>query len=98
LLHELAVDGPGSFELLGCAAELVFGLEELLFELAGPLSEAGAGELGDHLVGQEVVGDEAGAFCLGEAALQGPELGSEAAVLSPAVLQLGTQGGAGELC
>ena len=50
-VHQLAVDHSGRFELLDGAAELVLGLEELLFENVDALGELRVGQLGDHVIG-----------------------------------------------
>src|SRR5467141_1186922 len=90
VLHELAVDGPGSFELFKGAAELFLGLEESLFEFCVASGQLLIGEFGEHAFGQEVVGDKPGAFGLGEPVLQGAELLLEPVALGPAVFQFGS--------
>src|SRR5467141_763645 len=60
VLHELAVDGPGSFELFKGAAELFLGLEESLFEFCVASGQLLIGEFGEHAFGLEVVGDKPG--------------------------------------
>ncbi|MGH3157104.1 MAG: hypothetical protein ACRDNF_11070 [Streptosporangiaceae bacterium] len=67
-------------------------LEELLIELGDPSGELLVGEFCKDSAGQELVGDQAGAFGLGEPALQGRDLPGEAVVLGSGVLQLGAQG------
>src|SRR6266508_2712800 len=86
LLHEFAVDGPGGLELLRGAAEVFFGLEELLFPVADAPCELLVGEFAEHAFGEEVIGGETRSFGVGEAVLQRPQLLGESAVLGSAVL------------
>lgn len=63
----------------------------MLIKLLDPAGELLIGELGEHAVGEELVGDEVSALGLGETVLQGPELSGEPVVLGAGVLQLGTK-------
>ena len=74
MLHELAVDRSGSFELLGRAAKRLPGLEELLFQLGNARRQPSVGEPGDEGVGQEAIGGQAVAFGTREPVLEEADL------------------------
>ncbi len=71
------------------AAALFFGLEQLSLKLGVALRQLLIGEFGERVLGEEVVGDETGAFGLRQPVLQSPELLVEPVVLGPAVLEVG---------
>lgn len=93
LLHELATDRPSGLQLLDGAAELLFGVEQALFEIGDVLCQLPVGQFGEHALGQEVVGHEPGTLGVGQPLLQASKLAGEAMVLGAAVRQVGPQGG-----
>ena len=91
LLHQLAVDCPGGLEFLSRAAQVLTRLEELLVKFCYSSGELLVGELCEDALGEELVGDEACAFGLGQPVLEGADLLAEAMVLGAGVFQLGPQ-------
>lgn len=74
-------DCPGGLEFLGRATQVLTRLEELLVKLCYPCGELLDGELCEDTLGEELVGDEACAFGLGQPVLECAELLAEAMVL-----------------
>ena len=89
-MHELAVDGSGGLEFLGGVAQPFPGVEQLLAKFGNPCCELLICELGHHVLGQELVGDETGALGLGEPGLEGLDLPGQPVVLGSGVFQLGS--------